>query len=74
MAYKFNGGRGAVICDKCNTMFDAGISWYEYLQIYVHMNDDDICWKCQPQNKNKKPNNKMVFGKYKCANNNKTVC
>ncbi len=45
--YKFNGGRGAVICEMCRVMIDADISFADYEEIYVKANPDgDICWKC----------------------------
>lgn len=48
MAYKFNGGYGAIICDHCRIIFDAGISFREYEDIYgKDGSDGDYCWKCK---------------------------
>ena len=48
MAYKFNGGQGAVICDKCRLMIDRDISYQEYLQVYnTNNNGGDFCTRCK---------------------------
>ena len=46
--YKFNSGKGAVICDICNTMIDSNISLKEYEDIYEGKNGNggDLCWRC----------------------------
>jgi len=43
MAYRFDGGYGAVTCDECNVIFDAHISHDEYLESYGE--GPDYCWK-----------------------------
>jgi len=43
MAYRFDGGRGAVTCNKCNIIFDGRISYQEYLEAYGE--GPDYCWK-----------------------------
>lgn len=45
MAYKFNSGHGAVICDKCNIIIDAGLSYNDYVENYKAKKN--ICWKCK---------------------------
>jgi len=48
MAYKFNGGKGAVICDICHVIIDANLSYGDYEEIYENDgNDGDYCWKCK---------------------------
>jgi len=45
--YKFNGGRGAVICDVCRIIIDEDLGLKEYEEIYEKVNPDgDICTKC----------------------------
>ena len=46
MAYKYNGGIGAVICDGCRVMIDMEISDYDYRIIYKNK-DGDFCWRCK---------------------------
>ena len=46
MAYKFNSGRGGVICDQCRVLFDVDLSLAEYEKIYSK-NDGDFCWRCK---------------------------
>ena len=48
MAYKFNGGQGAVICDHCRKMIDSGISYREYEFTWgMHGDDGDFCMLCK---------------------------
>ena len=48
MAYKFNGGHGAVICDQCNKMIDLGIGYLEYEETWSKQGDDgDFCMLCK---------------------------
>jgi len=61
--YKFNGGRGAVICDQCKKMIDADISYKEYEECYEKINSaGDYCLACskgyKKNNKDINPNNK----------------
>jgi len=43
--FKFNGGIGAVICNKCRVIIDEGLSYKEYEEYY---NDPkgDLCPSC----------------------------
>jgi len=50
MAYKFNDGDGAVICDVCRTMIDEDLSYAEYAEIYG--DKGDICWGCKKKKAN----------------------
>jgi len=44
---KFNGGRGAVVCDKCRIIFDEDIGPKEYKEIYMNNGrEGDLCWRC----------------------------
>jgi hypothetical protein len=45
MAYRFNGGNGAVTCDVCNVIFDEHLSHKEYVKNYGK--NGNICWKCK---------------------------
>lgn len=45
MAYRFNGGLGAVTCDICNTMIDADLSYDEYKNEWSS-GHDDLCIDC----------------------------
>lgn len=48
MAYKFNGGQGAVICDQCRKMIDANLSYREYEETWgKHGDDGDFCLYCK---------------------------
>lgn len=48
MAYKFNGGQGAVVCDQCRKIIDRDISYHEYLRVYNTNNPDgDFCIRCK---------------------------
>lgn len=48
MAYKFNNGRGGVICDQCKILIDQDISLKEYEATYGISGDDgDFCMKCK---------------------------
>lgn len=48
MMYKFNGGRGAVICDQCKVMIDEGLGLKEYEEIYGKSgHDGDFCPLCK---------------------------
>ena len=51
MSYKFNNGRGAVICDDCGVMLDAYISYKEYTDIYGI--NENYCWRCINNKKHK---------------------
>lgn len=51
MSYKFNGGKGAVICDVCRVMFDAYLSYEEYLRVYKE--GPDYCWEHKDHRKPK---------------------
>lgn len=44
MAFKFNNGNGAIVCDHCSTIIKVNISLEEYNQI---SNGVDICDKCK---------------------------
>ena len=50
--YKYNNGVGAVICDKCKVIYDAHLSYAEYLEMYNEK--QNICWKCKEKTKDKK--------------------
>ena len=53
--YKFNNGRGAVICDNCRIMIDRDISLEEYEEIYSKTgNKGDFCHNCINNTKNEK--------------------
>jgi hypothetical protein len=57
MAYKFNNGRGAVICDNCRVMIDADLSFKEYEECYngaISGDDGDFCTDCRNPGSNKK--------------------
>ncbi len=43
MAYRFNGGNGAVTCDVCNVIFDENLSPAEYEEWYGGA--PDHCWE-----------------------------
>lgn len=43
MAYRFDGGRGAITCDECNVIFDAYLSPKEATEIYGP--EPHYCWK-----------------------------
>lgn len=65
MAYKFNGGYGAVICDApgCGKMIDSNISYQEYEETWEKQGDDgDFCMLCRI---GKRPARRMV-GKEMC--------
>lgn len=48
MAYKFNGGRGAVVCDNCGIIFDANIGYMDYIDIYEKEGESGVfCWRCK---------------------------
>ena len=44
MAYKFNGGNGAIVCDSCSTIIKTNVTPAEYSKI---SNGVDICDKCR---------------------------
>lgn len=47
MAYKFNRGMGAVICDACKAIIDAHLTHNEYVVCYENNGyDGEYCWKC----------------------------
>ena len=43
MAYRFNGGKGAVTCNECNVIFDDELSYEEYKETYG--DGPDYCWR-----------------------------
>jgi len=43
--FKFNGGDGAVVCDKCRTIIDSGLSYKEYEESYG-IQKCDLCTNC----------------------------
>ena len=47
MAYRFNGGKGGVTCDKCNVLFDDNLSLAEYDDVYTA--EQDLCWECKAE-------------------------
>lgn len=49
MAYKFNNGRGAVVCDDCRIIFDADLNFNLYSNIYLK--ELDLCWRCAEKRK-----------------------
>ena len=53
MAYKFFGGRGAIICDHCKVMIDADVGDKEYKECYGKKGGD-LCWRCASKNKKTK--------------------
>jgi len=52
--YRFNNGRGAVLCRKCRVIIDEDISWVDAHRFY---SGKDICEKCKRKEKdnNNKP-------------------
>ena len=44
MSYRFNNGRGAVTCDKCNIIFAENLGPKEYAEVYGK-NKGDFCLK-----------------------------
>jgi len=47
MAYKFNSGYGAVICDQCKVIIDEDLGYVEYEDAYGNSaHDGDFCWMC----------------------------
>lgn len=50
MAFKFNGGMGAVICDSCRIIIDDNLSWDHYKETYGD-NTPDYCHVHHPQNR-----------------------
>jgi len=54
MAYKFNNGTGAVICDHCGITIDEGLSYTEYEECYGSEQKKDYCTRCfHPANRQK---------------------
>lgn len=48
MAYKFNSGRGGVICDNCRILIDSDLSLKTYEEVYgKDGNNGDFCWRCK---------------------------
>jgi DNA-directed RNA polymerase subunit RPC12/RpoP len=47
--YRFNNGRGAVVCDQCWKTIDEDISYDEYKELYLKKSDIYICPKCQKE-------------------------
>jgi len=54
MAYRFNGGKGAVTCDHCNIIIDEDLSHDEYMECYGGQKKD-WCAKCFHPVNRKKP-------------------
>jgi len=49
MAYRFNGGRGAVTCDACRVIIDTDLSHKEYEESYngkLSGHEGDFCLEC----------------------------
>lgn len=44
MAFKFNNGNGAIVCDHCGTIIKTGLSPEKYTKT---SNGDDVCDKCK---------------------------
>tara|TARA_R110000822_G_C15333751_1_gene494902 strand:- start:3031 stop:3225 length:195 start_codon:yes stop_codon:yes gene_type:complete len=48
MAYRFNNGRGAVTCDKCDIIYDEDLSYLEYEDTHRNgkgpYDKDYCCW------------------------------
>lgn len=42
--FKFNGGHGAIVCDKCYAIIKTGLSPEEYRKISL---GKDLCWRCR---------------------------
>lgn len=60
MAYKFNNGCGAVVCDHCGLIIDANISLKDYEEIYETPNPTGVyCWRC-----NKGIKTKTVYAQF----------
>jgi len=56
VAYRFNSGIGGVTCDKCNILFDEGLSYEDYKKFYGKgEGGKDYCWKCFPPSKKRRP-------------------
>lgn len=50
--YKFNNGRGAVICDNCRVIMDQNISLKDYESLRTKFNFElDECWRCKEKHK-----------------------
>ena len=49
--YKFNGGRGAVLCRKCRVILDCNISWDE---ADLKWEGKDLCDECKLTTKDTK--------------------
>lgn len=43
--FKFNGGDGAVVCDRCRVIIDSGLSYKEYEECYNGPRGD-FCPSC----------------------------
>jgi hypothetical protein len=54
MSYRFNNGRGGVTCDKCNILYDANLSYDEYVQDYGDEKVPDVCAVCADKAKKKR--------------------
>lgn len=64
--YRFNNGRGAVVCDICRIIYDADIGYETYKEAYrknKKENEKDLCWRC-----------KNNIKKEDCENGNRPVC
>ena len=46
MSFKYNSGRGAVICDICKVIIDEDLSYEEYQRVYENNDTGDLCWRC----------------------------
>ena len=50
--YRFNGGYGAVTCDKCDIMIDEGLGVDEYREGWRSgkgEDEPDLCMKCKEE-------------------------
>jgi hypothetical protein len=46
--FRFNGGVGGVVCDKCGALIDEGLSLGEYEETWgKHGDDGDFCMRCK---------------------------
>jgi hypothetical protein len=47
--YRFNNGRGAVVCDRCLKIIDEDIDYKDYDELYLKEADIYICPKCKKE-------------------------
>ncbi len=61
MAYKFNSGRGGVICDNCRVLIDSDLSLATYEEVYgKDGNNGDFCWRCKSGYNEKKGKSAII--------------